>query len=353
MTHHSGPYGYGYPPPPPPPKPGVIPLVPLKLSEILTGAFATLGRYWKQLLGVTLAAYGAATLVLAAAAGIAYGMVGDHLSAVLDLSGGREPSWDDVRPLLIAAVCVWLVAMIVMVAASGLVYAACPAVLQEAVLGRPTTFGAVWRRSWASLPAVLGTVFLTMLLMLLPMALFGAALVGLIVAAVATANESGSASWVLPVLGLLGALLLFPLTAWLWVKLSLAPSAAVFEKQRAVEAMRRSWRLVHGSWWRIFGALLVAGLISGMAGSFFQLFAQLFSSPMTFTAETAPESPGEVLAEMAPFLAASLILSTLGQIVVSVFPPLVTSLVYVDQRIRKENLAPVLLQAAGSPAPAS
>jgi hypothetical protein len=133
------------------------------------------------------------------------------------------------------------------------------------------------------------------------------------------------------------------------VKLSLAPSAAVFEKQRAAAAMRRSWRLVDGSWWRIFGALLVAGVISGAAGSLFQAFAQLFSTPATFSAQSAPESAGELLAEMAPFLAISMVLSVLGQIVVSVFPPLVTSLIYVDQRIRKENLAPALLQAAGDP----
>ncbi|MET9435341.1 oxidoreductase [Streptomyces sp. NPDC006551] len=349
MTHHSGPYGYGYAPPPPPPKPGVIPLVPLKLSEILTGAFATLGRYWKPLLGVTGAAYGTALLVVGAACWFAYAAVGEHLAAVFDASG-REPSWDDVRPLLIAFGCVWLVAMITMIAASGVMYAACPAVLQEAVLGRPTTFSAVWRRARASMPAVLGTVFLTMLLMLVPIALFGAAFIGLMVAVVAAADGSGSVSWALPVLALLGALATVPPVTWVWVKLSLAPSAAVFERQRAVAAMRRSWRLVDGSWWRIFGSLLVAGLISGMAGSLFQAFAQVFSTPASFTAgATAPESPGEVLADLAPFLAITLILSLIGQIVASVFPPLVTSLLYVDQRIRKENLAPALLQAAGEP----
>ncbi|HEY9438306.1 MAG TPA: hypothetical protein VIS29_06585, partial [Streptomyces sp.] len=64
------PYGgvpYGGPPAPPgwggwtpPPKPGVIPLAPLKLGDVLNGAFSTMGRYWKQVLGMGAALYGGA-----------------------------------------------------------------------------------------------------------------------------------------------------------------------------------------------------------------------------------------------------------------------------------------------------
>ncbi|WP_456049285.1 hypothetical protein [[Kitasatospora] papulosa] len=36
----------------PPPKPGVIPLAPLGLGDVLGGAFSTVGRYWKQLFGM-------------------------------------------------------------------------------------------------------------------------------------------------------------------------------------------------------------------------------------------------------------------------------------------------------------
>ncbi|MFJ8666007.1 oxidoreductase [Streptomyces sp. NPDC093600] len=347
MTHHSGPYGYGYAPPPPPPQPGVIPLVPLKLSEILTGAFTTLGRYWKPLFGVSMAAYGVGTLLVAAAVWVAYASVGDHLPLVFDPPSGDEPAWEDVRPLLIGFGCVWLVAMIVMIAASGVVYAACPAVLQEAVLGRPTTFGAVWRRAWSRMPAVLATVFLTMLVMLLPTGFFLVGFVGLMAALFAAAADSGPVEWMLPVFAILGALVSIPLATWIWVKLSLAPSAAVFEGQRAVAAMRRSSELVRGSWWRIFGSLLAAGFIAGAAGSVFQMFAQVFSTPASFGGSNPPETPGELLAELAPVLVIVMILSMLGQMLASVFPPLVTGLLYVDQRIRKENLAPALIQAAG------
>ncbi|MFF3318793.1 oxidoreductase [Streptomyces sp. NPDC003035] len=346
MTHPSGPYGYGYAPPPPPPKPGVIPLAPMGLSQILTGAFAAIGRYWKPLLGVAAAAFGAALLVLAAAGGIAYTVVADHLPGVFDLPSGQDPSWEDGRPLLIAFGCVWLIAMIGMVVASALVYAACPAVLQEAVLGRRTTFGAVWRRAWSRTPAVLGTVFLTMLLTVpVPLIVFVGTFAGLLVAL------SGSGPVALVVLSFGGAvlatLLTAPLAAWLWVKFSLAPSAAVLEGQGTMAAMRRSSELVRGSWWRIFGCTLAAGAIAAAVNwGLQQVLSLLLSAPLSFSEDASPESTGEYLLLLVPVLVIAVIGSLVGQFVSSVFPPLVTGLLYIDQRIRKENLAPALAEAA-------
>ncbi|MFF8274597.1 oxidoreductase [Streptomyces lateritius] len=352
MTHPSGPYGYGYAPPPPPPKPGVIPLAPLSLSDMLTGAFATIGRYWKPLLGVALAAYGAALLLVAAAVGVAYAAVADHLPGVFDLGDGRGPTWDDGRPLLIAFGCVWLIAMFGTLVASAVVYGACPAVLQEAVLGRRTTFGAVWRRAWSRMPPVLGTVFLTVLLTVpVPLIVFVAAFIGLLVS-----FAGGTGPLALPFLAFGGAMLAtlptVPLAIWLWVKFSLAPAAAVFEGQPATAAMRRSSQLVRGSWWRIFGALLAAGAMAAMANwAIQQVFSALLSLPAPFEGAETADSAGEVLISLAPVLVVAVIGSMVAQAVCSAFPPLVTGLVYVDQRIRKENLAPVLAEAATQAAP--
>ncbi|WP_329121982.1 oxidoreductase [Streptomyces sp. NBC_01353] len=360
MTYASGPYGYGYAPPPPPPQPGVIPLAPLGLSQLLTGAFTTIGRYWKQLFGVAAAAYGGALLLAAAALGIAYALVSDHLPGVFDLPRGQEPSWEDGRPLLIAFGCVWLIAMVGMLVASAVVYAACPAVLQEAVLGRRTTFGAVWRRAWSRMPAVVGTVFLTTLIIVIPIALFMLAMVGFMVALFSAASNastgSGSAeiSPGLAVVAFLVALAAMPLATWIWVKLSLAPSVAVFEGQGAVASMRRSSRLVSGSWWRIFGALLVAGIMAAMANWLIQqVLGVLVSLPGSFAEPSGADSASEVLLAFVPLLVFAVLGSMVAQAVCSVFPPLVTGLVYVDQRIRKENLAPTLVEAAAEPPPFS
>ncbi|WP_318207160.1 oxidoreductase [Streptomyces sp. SJL17-1] len=346
------PYGYGYPPPPPPPKPGVIPLAPLTISTILTGAFATFGRYWKQLLGVAAVIYLGALLVVGASIGIAFAVVGDVFPAVFDLPPGQEPQWDDIRPLIIAFVCVWLAGTIAIVCANALVAAACPAVVQEAVLGRPTTFGAVWRRAWDRMPAVLGTVFLTSLALLIPMALFLSAFVAMMVAffrelADASTGADSTISFVLPLTLFLMALATLPFALWIWVKFSLAPAAAVMEGQGPVASMRRSSQLVRGDWWRVFGCLLAAAVMASVVGMVIQqLLSTLASAPLAAT-DFSSEDSAVVVASLIVIVTLLIVGQLISQAVVSVFPPLVTALFYVDQRIRRENLAPELTRAAG------
>ncbi|MEU1225963.1 oxidoreductase [Streptomyces sp. NPDC005828] len=354
MTYPPGPpgppYGYGYPPPPPP-QPGVIPLAPLGFGTILSGAFSTFGRHWKQLLGVTGAVYGGALLLVGAALGIAYAAVGDLLPEVFDLPDGQDPRWDDIRPLIIAFVCVWLVAVVATVCANTVVAAACPAVVQEAVLGRPTTFRAVWRRSWSRMPAVLGTVVLTGLALVVPLALFAVAFVWMVTALLVAADESTGT----PVAGLLfvplvaigAALLIAPLALWIWVKFSLAPAAAVMEGQGAFASMRRSSSLVRGSWWRVFGCLLAAGLMASLvSGLIQQALSLLVSVPLSATDYSADDESA-LIASLATLVGFLVVGQMAIQAVVSLFPPIVTGLLYVDQRIRKENLAPELARAAG------
>lgn len=136
----------------PPPKPGVIPLAPLGLGDVLGGAFSTMGRYWKQLFGMAAALYGGATLLMAAAVAVAYSAVSDHLDRVVALDYDETASSTDVVPLVTAGIVLGLVGIVTISVVSGLMYAAVPAVLQEAVLGRPVAFAAVWRKAWSVSP---------------------------------------------------------------------------------------------------------------------------------------------------------------------------------------------------------
>lgn len=355
MTYPSGPYGYGYPPPPPPPKPGVIPLAPLGLSEILTGAFSTYGRYWKPLIGVALAAYTAAAALVGVALLVAWAAVGDDIQRLIDLPSGRTPDFADVQPLIVAFVCVWLVAMAGFVVLGGLVNAAVPAVVQEAVLGRPIGFGQAWRRAWSRLGAVIGSVFLSMLATMVPLILFMAgfgllmaAMIASIAASEGSHGDNGSGLAIVGVLVFLGALALVPLALWIWIRFSLAPTVAVIEGQGPMASLRRSAALVKGSWWRIFGCTLAAGVIVGMvSGVLQQAISQIGAIPMSTIDFGENPSPGEVIAAVGGILAVLLVAQLLIQAVAAPFQPLVTALLYVDQRIRKENLAPLLAQQAG------
>ncbi|MEV6160637.1 hypothetical protein AB0L71_01660 [Streptomyces sp. NPDC052052] len=334
----------------PPPKPGVIPLVPLKLGDILGGALGTLGRYWKQLLGIGAAAYGAALIVVGAAALIGYSAVSGHLDRVLSLGAEEDPSSDDIVPLLIALGIVWLVAVIALMITTALVYAAVPAVLQDAVLGRPTTFSAVWRRAWARVPALIGTVLLTALATMVPAVLMVIGFIAVVIGAITLSDGSGIAVWV--ALGFLGALATAPLAIWLWVKFSLAPSAVVFEGQGPVAALRRSSQLVRGDWWRVFGISLLGIAIAAMASYIIQIpfsFLGMFSGMIGGSTLDDDPNPAAVVVAMSGYVVVLLLGQLIGQLVSATFPQLVTGLLYVDRRMRTENLGPVLAEAAAVP----
>ncbi|MFE4216343.1 hypothetical protein [Streptomyces sp. NPDC056844] len=335
----------------PPPKPGVIPLAPLKLGDVLGGAFSTMGRYWKQLFGLAAALYGGAALLMGAAVAVAYSAVSGHLDHVISLDYDESASSTDIVPLVVAGGVLALLGIVTMAIVSGLMYAAVPAVLQEAVLGRPAAFAAVWRKAWAHVAPVIGALILTALVATVPVLLVMAAFIGVIISVLTMDSGGGAATAV--TLGILGALVTGPLAAWIWIKVCLAPAAVVFEGRGPVAALRRSAELVRGDWWRIFGITLLAALIAGAAGYVIQIpFSVLGLFPgMIGTASLEEDpSPTAVIVAMSGYMVATLLGQLVSQIISTTFPQLVTGLLYVDRRMRTENLGPALAEAAGVPA---
>ncbi|WP_246574112.1 hypothetical protein [Streptomyces genisteinicus] len=342
-----GPLG-GWAPPPVPPKPGVIPLAPpLGVGGVLGGAFATLGRHWKQLLGFTAAVYGGALALFAAALAAAYAVFAHDIQHLADTSESTRA--DDVWPLLAAFGGVYLTAGAVMLVAGALVHAACPAVLQDAVLGLPSSFRTLWRRALPRMWAVLGSLLISGLIAAVPLVLLVLTFFGMIFALLALVSDDGSGYGWLFLGGLLGVLLTGPPAVWLWVRFSLAPAAAVFEQQGVMRSLSRSAQLVRGSWWRVFGISMLAFLMAAVAAYLVQLPLQLMSLLPAGPASLSDGSSGGGAAVAAAVMLAFALLGALvGQAVTAVFPPLVLGLLYVDERMRKENLGPALAEAAGA-----
>lgn len=382
MTQHAGwgggqgPYGGGGPPPyggqppygggpppygsgPPPgwarprgPKPGVIPLSPLGLGEILGGAFSTLGRYWAQVLAIALVVYGSALAVSGGALAVAYAAVGDHLSAVVDAPDSADPAWDDLRPLIVAIGCLWVLLTVVLTVATAMMQTCCPLIAQEAVLGRQFRVGTILRRALSRVPAVIGTVFLSGLIALVPVLLFLTGVVATMVTLLA-AGGWDPAGWLMA-LGFLGALALAPLAIWLWVLFCLAPAIVVVESRGPVAALRRSAALVRGSWWRIFGISLLAFAIASIAGLVVQQVLNVLGAlPNTFSSGGFSYEPtmGEMFVALSGYMILALVGQLISQIFSTTFPQLVLNLLYIDQRIRREDLAASLIPvAAAAPA---
>lgn len=176
--------------------------------------------------------------------------------------------------------------------------------------GTPTPAGAL-RQTAGKYWSLVGV---TLLVMLIPTVMLGIP-VGLLVAG--AAGDVGA----LGVLG--GLLLLVAIVAAVWAAVSMSLSYAVVVVERAgpVAAVRRSFRLVRGRFWRVLGTLVLGAIIGGMV-------AQIVALPFSL--------PGDAFGRWL-----GVVFTTAGGVVSAVVStPLtgnVQTLLYFDGRIRQEG----------------
>ncbi len=320
------------------PAPGGVPLRPLGTGDILSGAFTLIRRN------------PAATLGIAAIVQTVYGVISAfftwaELRAVRHITSlPAQPTPAQLRHALgqffgsyVPYLALDLVLVFIFQAIlTGMLTGA----LGHGLLGDKITIGAAWRI--ARIPQVIGVS------LLIPLILVGIWLpVAVLVIALAVAHVAVGAV-LIGVVGGLGALVV---SIWISVRLTLAIPAVVLEQVGVVEAMRRSWRLVQGSWWRIFGISLLAGIVVAFIGFVLQLPFTLLSSLAGGSGNGLSSifnhTTGTAVA-VAPSVL-SVVIGAIGSIIAStVTRPIsagVTVLLYTDMRIRKEGLDLALHQA--------
>ncbi|MFF0448316.1 glycerophosphoryl diester phosphodiesterase membrane domain-containing protein [Streptomyces sp. NPDC004609] len=321
------PHGWG---PPPAAKPGVIPLRPLGMGEILDGAVSTLRAHWRTVLGITISVSVIAEIgnILAARY-----LLPDpvELDPDADSSEALRQVGDSLQSSTISLGPVMLITMVATLFTTALL----TMVISRSVLGQPVKLSEAWREARPRLPQLLG------LTLLLP--LIGAAIVA--VAILPGLLLGGGAGMALAVLGGLASL---GVVLWLMIRFALASPALMLERQGVFASMRRSAKLVQGAWWRTFGIIALTMLLT-------LLVSMIISVPFGLVA-VAMDSGGfsDFLNGEAPdFGWAYLIISGIGAVIASsITYPIsagVTVLLYVDQRIRREALDLELGRAAGLP----
>ncbi|MGW1285450.1 glycerophosphoryl diester phosphodiesterase membrane domain-containing protein [Streptomyces sp. NPDC001118] len=329
-----GAWGGGWGGPPPAAKPGVIPLRPLGVGEILDGAVSTMRTHWRTVLGISLAValFSATSLVL-----VQGFVLNDALGQMRVNSPDANP--DDVfralPDVVIGTGIVSLISGIAVVIATALL----TTITSRAVLGRPVSIGEAWRDARPQLPKLFG------LLILLGLIVVGVMFAGALPAIfVVLAGGSDAAGAGLLALGILAGIVV---SAWLVVRFCLSAPALMLERQSIVKAMSRSAKLVRGSWWRTFGILLLTGLIV-------RIVQALISIPFTaIGAAVSGDGMDNLLGTGGGHIGwASLIIQGLGALIGSALTlPIsagVTVLLYIDQRIRREALDLELARAAGA-----
>lgn len=138
---------------------------------------------------------------------------------------------------------------------------------------------------------------------------------------------------------------------WLYAAWGLAPAALIAEDNGPIESLRRSYRLVKGSWWRVLGMLIVATIIVTVIVSIVTTPIQL---AVTFGSGFA-DAPNQA---MGGFLAANTLISGLATALTLPFSAAVVVALFYDQKVRKEGydlerLIADLGEAPGAPSPPS
>ncbi|MCP3822143.1 glycerophosphoryl diester phosphodiesterase membrane domain-containing protein [Streptomyces sp. A3M-1-3] len=317
-----GPYqGGGWGGPPPAAKPGVIPLRPLGVGEILDGAVSTMRAHWRTVLGISLGV----ALITQLAVVLVQGFALEELNAAGTTSSDAGEAFSELGNSAASDVIAQLIALFGTVLATAML----TMVISRAVLGRSVTIGEAWRESRSRLPRLVG---LTLLLIVMIVAIFTVGVLPGIL----------TRSWEL---GVPGFLIAVPVAVWLWIRYVLASPALMLEKQGVLASMRRSAKLVRGSWWRTFGIWLLANILTGIVNAiivvpFFLLGLVLGGGGMDSFVNGTTE-----------FTWAFLIISGIGSVVaLTITFPIsagVTALLYMDQRIRREALDLELARAAG------
>jgi len=323
-TAPPGPYG-AWSPPPSELKPGVVPLRPLGLGEVLDGAVGVLRRYPRPALG--LAAIVAVVSVLVQTL-----LSTTLLRPLLDLDptavggAGQQALQDAIGGAFVAGAVAVLLTLITGAVLTG----ALTAVVGKAVLGQSMSFGEAWAAVRPVLLKLIGLSLLTTLIV--------GGVVTLAAAAAVALGLLGAGGVALGVLLVLGSL---PLAAYLYVRLSLAPCALVLERTSTRTSLRRSSVLVRGDWWRVFGILLLVLVISSFVTLTLQTPFELLGAG---SAGSLFDPSRDVLG------ARALILSGIGGVVaatlVSPFSAGAQALLYVDRRMRAEGLDVALAAAA-------
>lgn len=315
---------------PPVAKPGVIPLRPLGLGEILDGSVSALRAHWRPALGFSLAV----SVVVQVAVTLMQRYLLPEPTDVDPNAIGAEAlrqASESARTTLLSLAPASLLTMIATLFTASIV----TVVISRSILGRPVTLSDAWAEAR---PRVLPLTGLTLLVSLIIATVMAVGVgPGLLVG-----SGAGAA------LALLGFAAACVVILWLQVNFALAAPALMLERQSVIAALRRSAKLVRGAWWRTFGILALTYLLVF-------LLSFLISIPFTIIALIADgtdvsdffngsgPSPGW------PFLT----VSGIGQVIVStlVYPFVagVMALLYVDQRIRREALDLELARAAGLP----
>ncbi len=325
--------GYGRPAAP---KPGLIPLRPLTVGEILDGAFSAIRWNPKTIL--------TSSAVVAAISGVLLGLVTyfvqDKLFANVNVSasgGSFTPA--QAGNVVITVVTLLGVTFAVTFFANTILIGLLSVAIGQGVLGRKETLGNAWRATRSRIGALLATVLMATVFLG-----FGWMLaVGLSAGAGTLIGAGAHLPAVGVLIGLIGGGTATVFAVITLVRWSLAIPVVMLEPVDPLTSLRRSWRLVRRSSWRVLGIMLLTELIVVIADLIIRVPFGLASGTGSFTTSQAQVSVvGLIIAAIGGIVASTVTAPMLAGVVV---------LLYTDLRMRREGIDITLRAAAAGEPP--
>jgi hypothetical protein len=273
-----------------------------------------------------------AILTLLSTAPQAYALATLLNSPLLDPQESENAEIRDIVDALGATGLTALIGVLQFVVATTIVSALLIVAVDGAVRGQSLNPGQLWARCRSRMPAVLGLALIV--LFALPLVLLVAMLPGVIVVFVPSGEIAGV---ILMVLGLLlGSLAYVALYFGFW---AVAAPALLLENLGVIAALRRSYRLVRGSFWRVLGIGLLTAVIA-------YIIRQLFSIPFAIVGGLAGALQG---GESFLALLIQLLITAVGTVLAGAvlypFSAGVAALLYLDLRMRREGLDVELMRS--------
>ena len=323
------------------PKPGIIPLRPLTLTDLFSGSFSALRKNPSVLFGFTIIVMTVVALLSLAGTMLPLFSFTSLMSNDLDPQASSKALLDSAYLSVVSTI----VGYIALLAGSFLAGTVLDGVLSVAVsqlvIGKKITFKQSWALVKPRLWSMLGASLLSMLAVGSPL------LVLVILFFMSLYSWPGSDAF-FSLFGLLLALAL-PVVLVSYVisiRFLYAPICAVLEEKGPIEAVKRSWALTSGSFWVTLGRVIlinvVVGFIAGLIVQIIGIIAVIFM----FTILGDPSSdPSTVWSTIILYG----VISALQMLAYSLVVPILAAyqtLMYGDEKIRKENFAPLLAHAS-------
>ena len=308
-------------------KPGAIALRPLQLGDMYDAAFRIIRFNPKATVGSAVLVTAVAMLIPVVVTAVLTWSVNLSLDPGSDGFTGAEAAG------LVGALGSLLLGTVLQSLGLILVTGMVAHVTMAAAVGKKLTLGEAWAATAGKRLKLVGLVLLLGLMLILLLALFVLTWVAGVVAL-----DSGAAI----ALFLLVSIPAFLLALWwFWIRIYYLPvPALMLEDVGIFGAIERGHALTRKVFWRVFGIALLTAIITSIAGS-------MLGVPVTMVMNALLSGGLDSQYAALSLTLVNAVSSVVQSAFVAPFTAAVTSLQYVDQRIRKEAFDVELMTRAG------